>query len=166
MAKLTGLTVKRTVRPKAKPVHDTPVHRFVAELKASTGVDYKTTVEVAETLGVSTQWVRKIQQQHLLNVPSKTAWFGRRTVYLYTPQDVSVLRDYLARRQQIFDNTGPNARVQSWEDVIGNRDRTEARDEDSAQRHHEEDDKPATTRTAKSTATGRKLRVAPSPDKR
>jgi len=142
MAELTGLRkqpAKKTIKLKRSvgtrqqtPVRDTPVHRFVAKISASEGVPYKTTREVAEELGVSTGWIRKVQRNNLLGVPSKAAQFGRMQIYLYSPKDIERIRAYLSDRQKTFANpgrlTGP---VESWEEVIRRRERA-SKDADSA----------------------------------
>jgi hypothetical protein len=109
--------------PREQVEHDTPVHRFVAQLIAKTGIPYRTTAEVAETLGVSTQWVRKVQRQSVLDVPSMATQLGQIYIYLYTPEDVDKIRRYLAERQSVFVNPA-QGRVESWEDVVSRRERT------------------------------------------
>jgi transcriptional regulator with XRE-family HTH domain len=105
-----------------------PVHRFVAQLREKDGINYLTTAEVAKTLGVSTNWVRKIQRQKMFGVPSLATQLGQITVYLYTPEDVDKVRRYLADRQTVFTNPA-QGRADSWEDVVSRRERT-PQDED------------------------------------
>jgi hypothetical protein len=106
------------------PEHDTPVHRFVAQIQDNTGIAYLTTREVAETLGVSTQWIRKIQRGTLLDVPSMAVQFGQMQVYLYSPADVDKIRNYLNDRQKVYSNPRNPGRggVETWEDVVKRRD--------------------------------------------
>jgi hypothetical protein len=130
MADLSKLMAPKKVRLRVQTprrvVRDTPVHRFVDEINRSTGINYRTTAEVAETLGVSTQWIRKVQRLHLLGVPSRAVQFGRMQIYLYTPEDVEKIRTYLADRQEVYANPGhPVGRVESWEEVIKRRERAE-----------------------------------------
>lgn len=123
LAKLAG--GKTVVPPVEIQTHEetNPVHRFVAQLREKDQINYLTTAEVAATLGVSTNWVRKIQRQQMFGVPSLATKLGRITVYLYTPEDVDKVRRYLADRQVVFANPA-QGRAESWEDVIGRRDRT------------------------------------------
>jgi hypothetical protein len=116
------------LKPSKKPVRevrDTPVHRFVQQLRDKDGIGYLTTDEVAEKVGVSTQWVRKIQRTGLLaGVPSMVTQFGKITVYLYTPDDVDKIRRYLVERQAVYSNVGPANRVETWEEVKHRREQT------------------------------------------
>lgn len=126
--RLTGLA--KPAKPKEKTVvppsehvaRETPVHRFVAQLRDRDGVDYKTIAEVAAELAVSHQWVRKIQRQGLLDVPSKITYLGKIRVYLYTPEDVEKVRRYLIERQAVYANRR-ESKVESWEDVKNRRER-------------------------------------------
>jgi hypothetical protein len=126
--RLTGLA--KPAKPKEKTVvpkvqhgaRETPVHRFVAQLRERDGVDYKTIAEVAAELKVSHQWVRKIQRQGLLDVPSKITYLGKIRVYLYTPADVEKVRRYLIERQAVYVNRR-ESKVESWEDVKNRRER-------------------------------------------
>jgi transcriptional regulator with XRE-family HTH domain len=108
---------------------ESPAHRFVRLLREKDGVDYRTTAEVARMLGVSSAWIRKIQRQGLLPpVPSKVTQLGKITIYLYTPEDVEIIRQYLVDRQSVYANTVSN-RVESWEEVKQRRERdTQAAD--------------------------------------
>jgi hypothetical protein len=127
-------TIKlRSLKPKTPPpppVRDTPVHRFVQLLRDKDGVAYRTTDEVATEVGVSTQWVRKIQRQGLLGVPSMVTQFGKITVYLYTPQDIEKIRRYLVERQAVYANVGPTDQIQTWEEVKHRRERASTQSED------------------------------------
>lgn len=136
-----GKTIKLTKlkNPKTKPApvvtevtdeqrqavrRESPVHRFVQQLRDSSGVNYLTTSEVADEVGVSSQWVRKIQRQGLVKgVPSLITTFGKINIYLYTPEDVATIQRYLVERQAVYVNPGPANRVESWEDVKNRRER-------------------------------------------
>jgi transcriptional regulator with XRE-family HTH domain len=121
---------KKTVVPARKVDGDTPVGRFVAKLREKDGVEYKTTAEVAAELGVSAQWIRKVQRGTVLPVPSKITMLGQIKVYIYTPEDVSLIRRYLAEQQQVYANPGSSeAQVESWEEVKRRRERA-TQDED------------------------------------
>lgn len=134
--RVTRTPAKKTVSAKRQAAsHDTPVHRFVAELSKQTGVAYQTTVEVADQLGVSRSLIRKIQRKNPYGVPSMAVMFGRLQVFLYTAEDVEIIRGYLKERQGQLPYANPNrdSNVESWEEVIRRRERTQA-DADSAQR--------------------------------
>lgn len=122
-------TVSAPVENDRHAVRESPAHRFVRQLRERDGIDYRTTAEVAKALGVSSPWIRKIQRQGLLPpVPSKVTQLGKITIYLYTPEDVEIIRKYLVERQSVFTNTVSN-RVQSWEEVKSRRERdTQAED--------------------------------------
>lgn len=117
----SGETVVATVQT---PVRDTPVHRFVNQLRAKDGVHYRTTAEVSADLGVSVGWIHKIQRNPSVRAPSKTAYLGRVKVYLYTPEDVEEIRRYLVDQQQVYANPGPDAKVESWEEVKKRREQS------------------------------------------
>jgi hypothetical protein len=136
LAKLAGgkgKTVRVPVQDAQRVVvrieRDNPVHRFVAQLRDKTGIDYKTTAEVASDLGVSTNWIRKVKRQGVLGVPSMATKLGKVEIYLYTPDDVDKIRQYLVERQSVF--TLPQGRADTWEEVVSRRERT-SQAEDSA----------------------------------
>ena len=107
--------------PCIEHVRVTPVHRFVQQLRDKDGVNYKTTAEVASELGVSNNWIRKVQRARMFGVPSKITQFGQIRIYLYTPEDVDKVRRYLADRQTVFAN--PDAgKAESWEEVVNRRE--------------------------------------------
>ena len=120
-AKLSGLAKGKTVVPPVQSEpreRDNPVHRFVEQLRAKDGIEYRTTAEVAAELGVSSNWVRKVQRQQILGVPSLATKLGQINIYLYTPQDVEKIRDHLVQRQSVFP---AQSNVQTWGDVANRR---------------------------------------------
>lgn len=124
--------------PREPEGRESPAHRFVRQLREKDQVNYRTTAEVAEELGVSTPWVRKIQRQGLLPpVPSKVTQLGKITIYLYTPDDVEIIRKYLVDRQAVYTNVVSD-RVQTWEEVKSRREHA-AEAEDRAQSRHEDE---------------------------
>ena len=105
-------------------VRDTPVHRFVEQLRAKDGIHYLTTAEVAAEFGVSVGWIHKIQRNPSVGAPSMIANLGKIRIYLYTPADVDEIRRYLVDQQQVYANPGPDARVESWEEVKKRREQS------------------------------------------
>lgn len=115
----------KTVTPAVQaPVRDTPVHRFVEQLRAKDGINYLTTAEVALEFGVSVGWIHKIQRNPSVGAPSMIANLGKIKIYLYTPADVDEIRRYLIDQQQVYANPGPDARVESWEEVKKRREQS------------------------------------------
>ena len=121
----------KTVTPVVQPVvRDTPVHRFVEQLRVKDGVHYLTTAEVASELGVSVGWIHKIQRNPSVQAPSMIARLGKIKVYLYMPADLDEIRRYLVDQQQVYVNPGPDARVESWEEVKKRREQSSTQDAD------------------------------------
>lgn len=75
-----------------------PVQDYVRNL----GEDYKTTQEVADALGISANYVRKLAKDDRFKAPSYVAPFGNKKVYLYTPEDVKELREYLKGQHKVY----------------------------------------------------------------
>lgn len=69
-----------------------PVIRYVRSL----GEDYLTSGEVAEQLGVSPSYIRKLED--VTNTPSYSAPFGKFRIRIYTPEDVQALREEIHKR--------------------------------------------------------------------
>jgi hypothetical protein len=82
---------------KGKKGRTSPVVDYVRSLGP-----YLTTHEVAEKIGMSTQWVRKAAEKRWTQAPSYVAPFGSTHVYLYTEDDVKALRDYLKNERKVI----------------------------------------------------------------
>lgn len=78
------------------PGRQSPVTAFVRNLG-----DYHTTCEVAEILGVSESLIRKLSKEKVTQAPSYVAPFGKIYIYLYTKEDITVLKDHMKRRHEV-----------------------------------------------------------------
>ena len=91
-----------------------PTTKFVRSLE---GEYYKLT-EAAEYLKVSPASLRKFIKDDSANLgPSKVAYFGRTTIYLYTKDDLSKISEYLETRRRVFDSEGQikkSGRPKKW----------------------------------------------------
>lgn len=65
--------------------------------------DYCTISEAAESLDVSVSTLRNWMRDphHPTEAPSLKAQFGRMTIYVYTPEDIDALRDWMASRRGV-----------------------------------------------------------------
>ena len=80
-----------------------PSTRFVRSLDG----DFLMLRETAETLGVSSQFLRKaIRDDRVEYLPSKSVWFGKVKIYLYTRQDLDRMRKALEQSRVVFDHDG------------------------------------------------------------
>lgn len=80
-----------------------PSTRFVRSLDG----DYLMLRETAVTLGVSSQFLRKaIRDDRVEYLPSKSVWFGKVKIYLYTRQDLDRMRKALEESRIVFDHDG------------------------------------------------------------
>lgn len=83
---------------KGKKGRTSPVIEYVRALG-----DYKVASEVAEELGVSPAFVRKLAKIRATQAPSKVAPFGDTHVFLYTEEDVEALRKYIDSKRVVYD---------------------------------------------------------------
>lgn len=65
--------------------------------------DYKVASEVADELGVSVAFIRKLAKNRVTQAPSKVAPFGDTHVHLFTDDDVEALRVYLKEQRKVYD---------------------------------------------------------------
>lgn len=90
----TGITSQ--VVPKLKDTQKIgPAQAYINSL----GIGAKSQAQVARELGVSIVTVRKLMTVPELNAPSYIADWGKRQIYIYTPEDVAELRAYLAKQR-------------------------------------------------------------------
>lgn len=83
---------------KGKKGKQSPVISYVRSLG-----DFKVASEVADELDVSVALIRKLARNRVTQAPSKVAPFGNSRVHLYTPEDVTALREYLEDQHKVFD---------------------------------------------------------------
>lgn len=80
----------RATHDKTK-VHVSPVARLLESLDGT----YYTTGQVAKMIGCSQATVRTLIKNDRVKAPSKVAVRGQGYVYLFTPEDVEEVRDFL-----------------------------------------------------------------------
>lgn len=96
-----GSKRRRTYKPRSMPyaiskgTRTSPVKSYVRSL----GKDLKTVGEVAEELGISESYVRKLSDGSKVKAPTYVAPFGQYEIRIYTPQDVEELREHLHKRR-------------------------------------------------------------------
>lgn len=97
---------QRAPRPYERKGRTSPVILYVRSL----GEEFRTAGEVAQLLGFSPSHIRKISDEVSRTtdtiVPSYKAKFGQHRIRVYTPEDIEILRDYLAQRFQLEKNDG------------------------------------------------------------
>jgi hypothetical protein len=67
----------------------------------SLGIGAKSQAEVARELDVSVNTLRKLLTNPDLNAPSYIADWGGRQIYIYTPDDVTELREYFTKHRSV-----------------------------------------------------------------
>lgn len=75
----------------SKAKRTSPVRSYVRSL----GKDLKTVGEVAEELGISESYVRKLSDSPKVKAPTYVAPFGQYEIRVYTPADVEELREHI-----------------------------------------------------------------------
>ena len=85
-----------------------PATRYVRSLDG----DYFLLREVAEYVGVSQFTLRKFISDNVEScVPSKYAMFGKTRIYLYTRQDIESIREYVKKRNIVYDHDGQARKI-------------------------------------------------------
>lgn len=78
------------------PPTESPIVTYVHSL------GYLTTGEVAEQLGVSKSFVRKLSKARVTQAPSYLVPFGDSNLSLYTEEDVEALRGYINSKRRVM----------------------------------------------------------------